>query len=161
MTVVSKQELKAQEIAMMAITIEEKGMYFYQKVAEIFPDEEIRNIFLRLAEEEKEHQRTFQHIFNLSTGERVFEEDTAKYIHNLLASGVFPSKENMGELIARIKTPKEALAIGIQAEKEAILFYHEIIQNTASPETKDVLSKLLEEEKMHLVEMRESMEEMP
>lgn len=46
------------------------------------------------------------------------------------------------------------------AEKDSILLYHELLQRARDSRVKDMLSKLLEEEKMHLVELREQYEEM-
>lgn len=153
-------ELRDKDIAKMAIGIEEKGMMFYTRVADKFTEPAIKEIFLRLAEEEKEHQRTFQKLFDMAAGERVFDEDTAKYVRNLLDSSVFPPKNDMDELLNQIKSPRDALAIGVQAEKDAILFYHELYEHTLNSEAKNAISKLLEEEKFHLIEMREQMEEM-
>nr|WP_269438228.1 ferritin family protein [Phosphitispora fastidiosa] len=45
-------------------------------------------------------------------------------------------------------------------EKDAILFYQELYNSTGSEKVRDTLSKLLEQEKMHLVELRDSMDEM-
>lgn len=45
-------------------------------------------------------------------------------------------------------------------EKDAILFYSELYRKTSLEKVKEALSRLLEEEKKHLVELRESMEEL-
>ncbi|MDA8234883.1 MAG: hypothetical protein M0Z31_08825 [Clostridia bacterium] len=87
----------------------------------------------------------------------MFAPATAEYLKAVLSTTLFP--ESLQSLEG-VKTIKDALAVGIQAEKDAILLYHELYQNTENPETKEVLSKLLEEEKMHLVDLRDYMEEM-
>jgi rubrerythrin len=48
---------------------------------------------------------------------------------------------------------KEAIHIGINSEKNSILFYSEIIKNSKSEEILHVLSMILEEEKKHLVDL--------
>jgi rubrerythrin len=48
---------------------------------------------------------------------------------------------------------KDALGLGINSEKNSILFYTEIIRNTKSTEVLGVLSLILAEEKKHLVDL--------
>jgi len=52
------------------------------------------------------------------------------------------------------------VAIGIQAEKDAILIFHELTTRTRSEKIKKILYDLLEEEKIHLVELRGYLEEL-
>jgi rubrerythrin len=59
-----------------------------------------------------------------------------------------------------VMSPAEALAIGIQAEKDSILLYQGIFNQSKSQAVRNALSILLEEEKRHLVELREHLEEM-
>ena len=145
------------DIAKLAINMESRGMAFYNSAARLTDDPEIKQVFHKLAEEEKEHREVFTRLFAGVTGEnKMFSQATAGYLKVVLSTSLFPEKTDSME---RVKTVKDALAVGIQAEKDAILLYHELYQNTENPETKEVLSKLLEEEKMHLVDLRDYMEE--
>ena len=151
-------ELTVGEVTQMAILMEEKGMNFYRWAAGQFDEASIKNMYSRLAEEEKEHARVFQKILE-SVDSRVKVNSGRKRYFQLLAGAeeVFSSHRGIGP--DTVKSPADALFYGIQAEKDAILFYQEMFNTAESQEVKDTLSKLLEQEKMHLVELRDSMDE--
>lgn len=149
------------DIAKLAINMEARGMAFYNSAARLTDDPEIKQVFHKLAEEEKEHREVFTRIFAGVAGEnKMFDPATAGYLKAVLSTSLFPDYDQADQTLEGVKTVKDALAVGIQAEKDAILLYHELYQNAVNPETKLVLSKLLEEEKMHLVDLRDYMDEM-
>jgi len=146
-------------ITQMAITMEEKGMHFYRWAAGQFQDISIKNMFIRLAEEEKEHAGIFKKLLSLPESTEIIKTDRESYFRLLADTGdIFPRHSEITH--DNIKSPADALAYGIQAEKDAILFYQELYNSTESEKVRSSLSKLLEQEKMHLVELRDSMDEM-
>ncbi|GAB4270974.1 rubrerythrin [Thermincola ferriacetica] len=154
------ETLTEKEIAQMAIDIEERGVRFYTGVAEMFNREEVKLAFYKLAEEEKEHARTFRQLFASLEPESSLEDvKTVEYLKAIIHSTVFPEGREEA-VLQQIKTPAEALHVGIQAEKDAILFYQEMYNKSRSPKVKEVLSRLLEEEKLHLVDLRNYVDEM-
>ena len=58
-----------------------------------------------------------------------------------------------------IKDTTDVLAIGIQAEKDSILFYTEMIINARYIEAKDAFRRLLKEEKKHLIDLQTQLNE--
>ncbi len=140
-----------------AIANEEKGYRFYAGMAGKTGDGRIKKIFDRLSMEELNHKEIFEKILNLemedAKGE--IEEREGRLLISLIKTGVF---QGMGECDWETATPVKALALGIQAEKDSILLYQEIYNQTRLPEIKELMSRLLHEEKMHLVELREEME---
>lgn len=84
-------------------------------------------------------------------------EKEAKLLEALVRKGVF--HQMAGGDQAGVKTPAEALALGILAEKDSILLCQGIYNQANSQVVREMMSRLLEEEKMHLVELRDQMEE--
>jgi len=149
------------DIAKLAINMEARGMAFYKSAARLSDNPEVVRIFHKLAEEEKEHREIFTKLFTNLTGEnKLFTRETAAYLKAVLSSSLFPEHDQADKVLEGVKTVQEALAVGIQAEKDAILLYHELYQNAENDETREVLSKLLEEEKMHLVDLRDYLEDL-
>lgn len=148
------------EVYKIALNNELRGAAFYSSMARRPKTRETADIFHKLAEEEKEHHRLFQMLLD-KTGDTskdsILGSETAAFLKSLVKYSVFPADTE--ELTSRI-TPEEAMSIGIQAEKDSILLYHELFTQTENNEVKAILSKLLLEEKMHLVELREQLEEM-
>lgn len=151
-------KLDQSDIAKMAIGMEDRGRKFYTAAAEAAENTAIKDVFLRLAEEEKEHKATFEKLFARATAEKMFDQETVTYVKALLSSNVFPEEHE--KTLANVSNSKEALAMGIQAEKDAILFYHELLDHAVDEETKDILNRLLKAEKIHLVELRNELDEL-
>ncbi|MDA8211946.1 MAG: ferritin family protein [Clostridia bacterium] len=158
---VEQQTLTDADIVKMAIRHEERGHHFYTVVARATGEPEIRQVFLKLAEEEREHARAFKQILDSvhQSGQNIFAKSSTEYIRAILERDLFGT-QTVGERVTDVRDTKEAFALGIQAEKDAILFYHELYSNCQSQEAKRTLGKLLEAEKMHLVDLRNQMEDL-
>lgn len=152
----SKNNLTVADVAQMAINMETKGMHFYNWAAKQFDNRLVRDIFLRLSEDEKEHIKVFTRLLDLPGTEQELKVKSEQFIKMIgLKADIFP---HHGE-ISSVSSPAEALSLGIQAEKDAILLYQELYNEAESDDVRKVLSKLLEEEKLHLVELRDYMDE--
>ncbi len=69
-------------------------------------------------------------------------------------SSIFPSDDRLREIMENVEDIQEVVKIGIQAEKDSILFYTEMIINAKFVEAKDAFRKLLKEEKKHLIDLQ-------
>lgn len=155
----SDSNMTVAEVVQMAVNMETKGMHFYNWVSKQFDVKEVKDIFIRLSEEEKDHVRVFKKLLEMPDTEQKLGAGTGKFMKLIGASGdIFPHHSDVSDM--DINSPVEALAVGIQAEKDAILLYQELYNQTESQEVKKTLSKLLEEEKMHLLELRDYMDEL-
>ncbi|KKM11939.1 hypothetical protein SY88_05980 [Clostridiales bacterium PH28_bin88] len=134
------------------------GSEFYTRLANLADNEETRTVLFRLAEEEREHMAAFQKMLD-APGEKteLYDGDALRYLLALLPGDVFAFSRD-DDLTA--KNVKDALAVGIQAEKDSILLYQELYDLVRSPEVRRTLGRLLQAEKMHLVELRAQMEEL-
>ncbi|MCF6147361.1 MAG: ferritin family protein [Candidatus Kuenenia sp.] len=144
-----------QEALRIAINMEKEGLVFYSTMAENTKDARAKEIFAKLAEEEKEHMDTFQRIYDSlpsSQDQMVSCEDytAEEYLKHLVDTGVFTQKNKAKELALQIKNDVDALKIGIQAEKEAILYYREALQHTKNNDGRKAFEQLIHEEKKHL-----------
>ena len=114
-------------------------------------------MFIHLAEAERVHTETFRGM--LATIEKYTpSEDQLReyndYIHALVNNAVFTDEMATSELATHLDSEVEAVDIGINAEKDSILFYYimkEIMPASGMP----VLGKILNEEKSHLSQLNE------
>ncbi|MBF8277003.1 MAG: hypothetical protein HW390_2076 [Candidatus Brocadiaceae bacterium] len=143
------------EVLRIAVNMEEEGLVFYSSLAKSVKNAKVKEIFSILANEEKDHLNNFQKVYNEITTSRDAaqgcEDYTVdEYIRHLVETGVFTQKGEVKRLTAEIKTDLDALRIGIQAEKDAILFYSEAAKNTKNKEGQKAFEFLASEEKKHL-----------
>lgn len=151
------EKFNALEITKIAMDMEKEGQEFYHKAAALAKDDKLRSIFVLLEEQEKKHSELFYDLHkmlskasNLSD-EYLYDENVSLYMKALVENKVFKKYEL--DRIKNMSSMKDALHIGIDSEKNSILFYNEILKNSKSTEMLHVLSFILEEEKKHLVDL--------
>ncbi|MEP9410050.1 MAG: ferritin family protein [Candidatus Brocadia sp.] len=153
------------EALKIAINIEEEGLEFYSILMKNTGDNRAREIFSKLASDEKEHLARFQKAYLEITSPKStmpgFEDYTADlYLKYIVDTGVFAQKGEARRLAMGIKTDTDALKIGIQAEKDTILYYTEAAKNTKYETGKKTFEQLITEEKKHLKLLAEYMKEL-
>lgn len=145
----------AKEIMDGAIRIEQNGLAFYRNLSEREDQEEIRGVFEYLAGEEERHIAEFKRLSgNLQDPPDIVWErdDFSLYMENLSDDHVFKG-DGSGEKRAReVKSPLEAVRLGIRFEKDTILFFNEL-KNLVRREENQVIERLIRWEKDHLVRL--------
>jgi rubrerythrin len=71
---------------------------------------------------------------------------------------VFADDKTAVEMAKKTTGPAEALQLGIQAEKDSILFYAEMRRITKE-QGSGVLDRVIDEEKAHLLQLRDMLKE--
>lgn len=143
------------EMLEMGKEIENNGYRLYSAHAEETEDQKLKDLFNKLASDEKDHYNTFDELEKEYKDESQNDYDYLEkvevndYLQTLVEFEVFPKgiKEEL-----RNMTTKEVLERAIKSEKDSILFYQELIPYNEE-KTKEVLRKLIEEEKGHYVSL--------
>lgn len=144
------------ELLKMAQEVEQEGEKFYIRASEMTDDESIKSIFINLSEEEKAHKEYFEKLYKEASekssidDEYLLDEHTSAYISSISKAAVFNPNGVMAHMLDSVETPKEAILIGIQAEKDSILFYSKLYEKTNMEGAKENLKKLIDEEEGHL-----------
>ena len=143
------------ELLEVALGIERNGAVFYQALASKTKDKNARAIYKHLADEEIKHQKTFQGMLD-AVGKYQPPEDYAEeyqlYLKSLVDSSVFTSVNQAQQRAAKASSETEALDIGIQAEKDSILFYTEM-KNLVKPADRQLVLNIIDEEQGHLSQL--------
>lgn len=146
------------EVLKIAMNIEQQGEEFYQLCVEANTEPEVKEIFAKLRDDEEEHYQYFKDLlaqFDEANGSKtrdyLYNQQVNGYLKSLVDTKVFPSTEEAKNEIAN--NFKEAIEIGIKAEKNSLLLYQELIEVEEDPDTIEALNKLILEEKQHLVDL--------
>ena len=145
--------LQPAEIVEIGIEKEKKRRDFYALAAENFKDnEELAKLFGRLRDWEEEHITKFQEIRDgVSKGQYTesYPGETEAYMKALVESEIYDkiTPEGFKDLV---KTPADALDMGIRFEKDAILFFNGL-GRFVDESIKKVTGKLIEEEQQHML----------
>ncbi len=121
-------------------------------VAERLSDKKMKELFTKLRDWEDAHIKKFTEIRgsikNIRETEN-YEGELNSYMQALLDDKLYKDV-SPAKFSANVKTPLDAISYGIGFEKDAIIFFNEIV-NYAVDARKDVIKKLIEEEKQHIV----------
>jgi rubrerythrin len=141
------------EILKLAIEIEKKGQAFYTKVADSMKKPAIREIFLRLAQEEATHEKQFSRMLSdVESTKPVSPYDLSEmvmFFRSLIDGKVFPSGKESTFLNKNLDDPETVLDIALGFEKDTILFLHEYLPLT-SPKDQKIIEWVIEEEREHI-----------
>jgi len=145
------------EVVQLGIQIEKNGRDFYSTVAMSSKEDKAKQIFQYLADEEKKHIRLFENILSdieeyESSG--LYTEEYFAYLRALSEEYVFTKEKKGQEIAQKVKDDREAIEIGIDAEKDSILFYNEM-KKLVIKDRHGALNKLIEQEQEHLRKLSE------
>ncbi len=145
--------LSDNEILTVAMNIEENGYRFYDVVAKNSKQKETKMIFERLRDEETEHKKGFKEMLESLPNADSYDyfginEEIASYLRILVDTGVFKGMDD--ESIKKLNETR-ALEVGIQAERDTVLFFSAVQRSSVNPKAKDIMNAIIEVEKGHIV----------
>ena len=149
------------EAVRIAQNMEKNGLAFYQHAAAKSANAKVRETFQQLIEDEKGHLKAFEELEATLEARRTagaeFEDDKelGAYIDQLLRTQVFCEKCAATDMLQQAKDDCTALAVSLQAERVAIIFYQEMLGYVDSKEAKEAFDWILKEERQHLVTIGE------
>jgi rubrerythrin len=153
------------EILQIAETIEHNGAKFYLRVAQLFDDPELRNIYYILANGRARHEKILaqrRKRFSEKTGEfGTFDPDN--YVlsnpHVMAGLAVFAHKPSSSGRLTGAESKEQILKDAIRRAKEAIVFYHGLKDFARDPASKDTIDKIIKEENRHIRLLTEQLEQ--
>lgn len=147
------------EALRIASNLEKEGYNFYSSAAKRAKDNKSRLMFNQLAEAEKKHLAVFEDLrskLHAKKGRKPWgEEDelVSAYLRNLIDTGVFTSPEKRAAARKKDITEEEVCRIGIQTEKDSILFFNEAARLCKNRKGRKMFKALVDEEKQHLTDL--------
>lgn len=142
-----------QEVIEMAIATERSGQAFYQTASKLARENNLKELFQYLAEEEKKHLKTFQNLYNTLKEKPEITpynwEEAKLYLEALVDSEFFSSPEKAINLAKEAKDELEVIYAAIDFEKDTLLFFYQILE-MIKPQKHELVKKIIEEEKRHI-----------
>jgi rubrerythrin len=151
---VSFQCVDAIEISLF---IEKEGLSFYEKAVKNVCDPRVKNMFTRLAEEEREHIQTLQtkvrFLQPAISGKGKTRRHLDLYVSNELKGKIFPVSAT--KAVQKFKSDMEALDFGIESEKRSIKILSSLLEKEKKLDVKTIFLHLMVEEKKHLALLKD------
>jgi len=146
----------ANEIFQIAIDIEGNGKHFYEKAMDLVDDPDVKELLAFLAQEEAEHLKRFTELKaqlpKIATEDTIWdpENEMNRYLQMMADMHVFRSDFDVEEELSRVKNSEDVLKLGIQFEKDSIIFFLTMQDATGEKEGRELIGQLVNEEKKHL-----------
>src|SRR5512139_3508642 len=151
---------ETREILDLAIRFENNGEATYRKAMEVCADKGLRSLLEWMAGEEALHARWFAQLKDgLEKGRRnpFLERMGRELFSNVVGGQSFSLKEVD---FARVRTPRELVAIFIEFERDTVLFYEVIAPFVEEARTRAQLEAIIAEENKHIERLKECLERM-
>ena len=136
----------------ISLFIEKEGLAFYEKAAKNSLDSRVKDMFLRLAEEERTHIQTLQDKIQFLkpaiSGKGKTRNPVDTFVSEEIKGKIFPTFEL--KVVKKFKNDVEALDYGIESEKRSIETLARLLENEKKLDVKAVFLHLMVEEKKHL-----------
>lgn len=143
------------------IQLEQNGYKFYQEAAKDMEEGVTKNLFLKLAKDEQDHEKVYRDLLEkqTDTSEISFNEDTS-YINLILKLNSMVTDDKKLEKTKKVKSKREALIIAEKLEKDTIIFLNELVDLDNDIKRNKAYKTALKEEKNHLrLILRQMMDE--
>lgn len=137
----------------LGIEKEKKRRDFYGRVAEHFQEKELKELFVKLRDWEETHIEKFTEIKDsVAEPEPVqsYPGELAGYMEVLVGDKLYNDIEP-ADFANHVKTPQDAIQYGIGFEKDAILFFLELMGSLKQEKSREMIRGLIDEEKLHIV----------
>jgi rubrerythrin len=149
----------ANEVFQMAIEIERNGYRFYQKAHGLVDDQDVKDVFARLATDEIEHEKRFialkSQLPESAKESTIWDPDneTDQYLRMMAGMHVFGFHTTVDDTLGGVEGAVGALKLAIQFEKDSITFFLAMQDATEGKKGRELIAQLIEEEKRHLKEL--------
>lgn len=132
------------------INLEKNGYTFYQESADAMEDGVVKNLFLKLAKDEQDHEKTYKELLNrLQDDDFVIDEEDT-FLDLLIDMNSMVTDEKKIEKAKKVLSKREALLIAEKLEKDTILFLNELIGIDKKIFSNNTFKITLKEERRHL-----------
>jgi len=138
------------EICDLGMRIEKNGEQFYRKAIKEFPNEALKSLLTRLADDEVKHQEFFtrkKEALKDKPEDSEMEETASAILQNILGEQTFSLKEANP---ADLKNEAELLNLAIEFEKDTVLFYEMLTPLVTGSQALNGLEEIVQEEKRHI-----------
>ncbi len=136
----------------ISLFIEKEGLFFYESVGKKVQNPKVREMFSRLADEEREHIQTLQeksrYLQPAIASRSRSKEHLLRFISEELEGKIFPALSVSSA--QNIDSDKQALDLSIESERRSIEILQSLLEKEKKLDVKVIFSHLLVEEKKHL-----------
>ena len=146
------------ELVKIAVEDERTGVAFYSAIAEKVQKPQLKQIFSRLAEEEKFHQQRFEEMLEDLRGHKPREEYPGQYmayLRTLTSDRAFPDEDTALHMAKQCADDAAAVELASRFERDTLMLMNEL-RGLVPDRHSRIVNELAREEQGHLVTLAEA-----
>lgn len=151
----------ANDLVEAAVQMERNGLQFYSTAADAVTRDRAKDLLSRLAQDEVQHLKLFEGLLasvGLVEIHESYPGEYQTYLKSHVDSQVFTQARMQQILAQKTMSERDALQFGIDSEKDAILYYSEMIRFVPSRD-RPTIDGIIDEERRHLSALVELMKD--
>ncbi|HOX16111.1 MAG TPA: ferritin family protein [Smithellaceae bacterium] len=145
----------ASEVVEFAERIHENGANFYRYAIQLVQNQEAKDLFAELAEEEGKYHNTLGKIFagmEKSIPEETYVGEYAQYLRNYIDNNIVFTQQAINDDLAAVKDACSAIDFAARRELDSISYY-ENIKRLVPKIQHESIDHLIAEERDHFVRL--------
>jgi len=145
----------ASEVVEFAERIHENGANFYRYAIQLVQNQEAKDLFAELAEEEGKYHNTLEKIFasmEKSIPEETYVGEYAQYLRNYIDNNIVFTQQAINDDLAAVKDACSAIDFAARRELDSISYY-ENIKRLVPKIQHEAIDHLIAEERDHFVRL--------
>ena len=148
------------EALKIAAQIERKGERFYRMAKGVAKNGPAENLLELLRQQELGHAIRFEKMSEKieSMQDEPYDLEANAFLSAIAAEIVFPGGVLASLMNKKLETVRDILMHAISSEKDSLLFYYEMLSETEDKECAVILREIIAEEKKHLCDLQELLE---
>lgn len=145
----------AGEVFRIALKIEEDGKLFYDTAQDKIDNNEVIELFKALSLAEVQHREYFASLLaklpDSAKSNTVWDPDGEmdRYLASVAGMHVFHKDDSVEQKVASIKSEEDAIKLALDFEKDSIVFFLSIKQQTEETRGREMIDTLIYEELAH------------
>lgn len=146
----------AMEILKMAEKAEQNAAAFYRRAANAQQSLPVRDTLMKLSRMEEEHRASFAGLIK-KAGERAFEDpygDLQLYLNAVVEMHGGEGSMNAEHTLTGKESLHDVVGLALGAEAKSILYYEGLRDMLTDEEAKQILTKIIGEEKTHMAALQ-------
>ncbi len=149
--------MNAEEVIRIATRIEEKGLEFYEAVAEKIDNPIMERQLKALASWEDTHVAQMKKLMPENAySEQEYplffspEEDVTQYLNAIADQHIFAKECSISDIVDECKTISDLLKLALRFEKESVEFYTTLAHKIVDDESREIVKTIASEEVEHV-----------
>lgn len=146
------------DVLKVAYALEQGLQEFYVTLAKKAVNEKVKDLFSKLSEIEIKHQMSVYTAYNRISSKEINKDEFEKMVETSALEGGLSTEEYLDLFKPDLNSEKEVISLAMSIEAQALDLYHRVSLKITHPESRAIVNKIADEEKVHLTSLGKLMD---